>query len=188
MAPKLHLNYNESQLLASAKIMRILTKIFSLIALIAVFSLAAYSQVNVTSLNGSRVALDGQRGKVVILAIGASWVPLSKEQAAAANTLAKKYAGKDVVIFFVATDSNSAKSKNFATDAALQKFVVEQKLSVPLVRDPDGAATLKKFNVDQIPSFIILDKTGNKAGESFGGIDPKYDITVPISAAVDKLL
>lgn len=184
----MHLKYNESRLSDFAKIMRILTKTFSLIGLLAVLSLAAYSQINVTSLDGKRVALDGQRGKVVILAIGASWVPLSKDQAAATNALAKKYAGKDVAIFFVATDSDSARSKNYATDASLQKFVVEQKLSVPLVRDPDGTATLKKFHVDQIPSFIILDKTGNKAGESFGGIDPKYDITVPISAAVDKLL
>lgn len=168
--------------------MRILSKTISLIGLIAVLSVVAYSQVNVTTLDGKNISLDGQKGKVVILAIGASWVPLSDDQAIAANALAKKYAGKDVVIYFVATDSTSAKSKNYASNAELSTFVTKQKLAVPLVRDPDGAATLKKFNVDQIPSFIILDKTGNKAGESFGGIDPKFDITVPISAAVDKLL
>ncbi len=168
--------------------MRILSKTLSLIGFVAFMAIAANSQVNVTSLDGKRVELDGQRGKVVILAIGASWVPLSADQASAANLLAKKYAGKDVAIFFVATDSTSAKSKNYATDAQLSAFVAKQKLTIPLVRDPDGAATLRKFNVDQIPSFIILDKTGNKAGESFGGIDPKFDITVPISSAVDKLL
>lgn len=156
--------------------------------LVGFLSITAFSQMNVTSLDGSRVALDGQKGKVVILAIGASWVPLSTEQIAAANALKKKYAGKSVVIYFVATDSTNAKSKNFASNSDLEKFAAEEKLGVPLLRDPDGAATLKKLGIDQIPSFIILDKTGSKAGETFGGIDPTYDITVPISKAVDRLL
>ncbi len=156
--------------------------------LVGFLSITAFSQMNVTSLDGSRVALDGQKGKVVILAIGASWVPLSTEQIAAANALKKKYAGKSVVIYFVATDSTNVKSKNFASNSDLEKFAAEEKLGVPLLRDPDGAATLKKLGIDQIPSFIILDKTGSKAGETFGGIDPTYDITVPISKAVDRLL
>lgn len=156
--------------------------------LVGFLSITAFSQINVTSLDGSSVALDAQKGKVVILAIGASWVPLSTEQIAAANALKKKYAGKNVVIYFVATDSTNAKSKNFASNSDLEKFITKEKLGVPLLRDPDGAATLKKLGVDQIPSFIILDKTGSKAGETFGGIDPTYDITVPISKAVDRLL
>jgi hypothetical protein len=57
-----------------------------------------------------------------------------------------------------------------------------------MLRDPDGAVTLKKYSIDQIPSFVILDKNGDQAGEPFGGIDPKYDITVPISKAIDRLL
>jgi peroxiredoxin len=156
--------------------------------LVGFLSITAFSQINVTSLDGSSVALDGQKGKVVILAIGASWVPLSTEQIAATNALKKKYAGKNVVIYFVATDSTNARSKDFASNADLEKFVAKEKLAVPLLRDPDGAATLKKLGVDQIPSFIILDKTGSKAGETFGGIDPTYDITAPISKAVDRLL
>jgi hypothetical protein len=35
---------------------------------------------------------------------------------------------------------------------------------------------------------VILDKQGNVSGTAFGGIDPKFDITIPISKAVDKLL
>jgi DNA-directed RNA polymerase alpha subunit len=142
----------------------------------------------VESIDGTRVDLQGQRGKIVILAIGASWLPLSNKQAEYTNILAKRYTGKDVAVYFVATDSTTAKSKNFATDADIEKFVVASKLAVPVLRDSDGAVTLKKFNVDQLPSFIILDKQGNVSGSAFGGIDPKFDITLPISKAVDKLL
>ena len=102
--------------------------------------------------------------------------------------LAKRYSGKDVVVYFVATDSTNAKSKNYATNADIEKFVVGSKLTVPVLRDSDGTITLKKFSVDQLPSFVVLDKQGNVSGSAFGGIDPKFDITIPISKAVDRLL
>jgi thiol-disulfide isomerase/thioredoxin len=149
---------------------------------------AVSAQTSLTSLSGSRVDVQGQRGKVVILAMGASWLPLSNKQAEYTNMLAKRYTGKDVVVYFVATDSTNQKSKNFATNADIEKFVAGSKLAVPVLRDSDGTMTLKKFNVDQLPSFIILDKQGNVSGSAFGGIDPKFDVTVPISKAVDRLL
>lgn len=151
-------------------------------------SVHASAQTVLTSLDGTRVDLQAQRNKVVILAVGASWLPLSAKQAEYTNMLVKKYSGKDVAIYFVATDSTSAKSKNFASDADVRKFATANKLSVPVLRDSDGAITLKKFKVDQVPSFVILNKDGEPASEPFGGIDPKYDITVPIARAVDKLL
>ena len=115
-------------------------------------------------------------------------LPLSKSQAEYTNVLAKRYSGKDVVVYFVATDSTNAKSKNYATNGDIERFVAGSKLAVPVLRDSDGAVTVKKFNVDQLPSFIILDKQGNVTGSAFGGIDPKFDITIPISKAVDRLL
>lgn len=151
-------------------------------------SFAASAQISLSSIDGGTVAVDLQKGKVVILAIGATWLPLSKDQAAYTNALAKKYAGKDVMIYFVATDSTSQRSKNFASDDDVKKFRMGLKLTVPVLRDPDGTAVMKNLEIDQVPTFIILDKTGNQAGESFSGIDPKFDITVPISRAVDRLL
>ena len=154
--------------------------------LVAAF--AATAQVNLTSLDGKSVNVEGQNGKVVVLAVGASWLPLSGKQAEFTNSLAKKYAGKNVVFYFVATDSANAKSKNFATNEAIKKFAFDNKLNVTVLRDADGAATLKKFSVDQVPSFVILDKNGKQVGDVFGGIDPKYDVTIPISKAIDKIL
>ncbi len=151
---------------------------------------AASAQVNLTSLDGTRVNVEGQSGKVVVLAIGASWLPLSGKQAEFTNALAKKYAGKNVVVYFVATDSANVRSKNYASPDALRKFAFANKLSVLVLHDPDGAATLKKFKVDQVPSFVILDKNGSLASEQFGGIttDAKYDVTAPIAKVIDRLL
>ena len=168
--------------------MRTIKSFVVVFGLLIAFAFAVSAQTSLPSLNGSRVDVQGHRGKVVILAMGASWLPLSNKQAEYTNILAKRYTGKNVVVYFVATDSANQKSKNFATNADIEKFVAGSKLAVPVLRDSDGAVTLKKFNVDQLPSFIILDKEGNVSGSAFGGIDPKFDVTVPISKAVDRLL
>lgn len=146
------------------------------------------AQTSLSTLDGTKINVEAQDGKVVVLAVGARWLPLSNKQAAFAEALAKKYAARDVVVYFVATDSTSPKSKNYAANDDLKEFAATNKLTVTVLRDPDGGATLKKFGIDQLPSFVILDKNGNRAGEPFAGIDPKFDITIPISKAIDRLL
>lgn len=169
--------------------MRTLKGFIAIFTVMFAAAFAVSAQTNLTSLDGGRVDVEAQNGKVVVLAIGASWLPLSNKQADFTNALAKKYAGRNVVFYFVATDSLSSGSKNFASNESIRKFAVGNKLSVPVLRDPDGTATLKKFNVEQVPSFVILDKTGKQSGEPIGGIDPsgKYDITVLISKTIDSL-
>ena len=155
--------------------------------LVVGLAVAAFAQTNLKSLDGQSVNVQGQRDKVVILSVGARWVPLSAKQADFTNQLAKKYAGRDVVIYFVSTDS-ATPGKNFASDDDLRKFAATNKLSVAVLRDPDGATILNRFGIDQIPSFVILNKSGALVGEPMGGIDPKSDITVPIGRVVDRLL
>ena len=155
----------------------------------AAFVISAKAQASsLLGLDGSRVDVQGQHGKVVILAVGARWLPLSGKQAEYTNNLAKKYTGRDVVVYFVSTDSIDTKSKNFASNDDIKKFATSSKLTVTILRDVDGVYSLKKFNLDQIPSFVVLDKNGTMVGQAFGGIDPNYDITVPISKTVDRIL
>lgn len=168
------------------KNIKIIFAALSLVIAVA-FSVSAQS-VTFTSLGGEKIDLESQKGKVVVLAIGASWLPLSKDQAAAINKLSRKYNGKDVAIYFIATDSASAKSKNYATDAAIQKFADSNKLTISILRDSDGLQSVKKYKLDQLPAFIILDKEGALVGDPFTGIDPTADISLLLSQKIDKLL
>ena len=168
--------------------MNIIKSITLAFILVAAAAITAAAQTSLSKLDGGSVDVQAQNGKVVVLAVGASWVPLSAKQAEYLNALAKKYAGKNVAFYYVVTDSNNAKSKNFASDDAVKKFVAANKIAMPVLRDPDGARILKTFRIDQVPSFVILDKAGSQSGEAFGGIDPKFDITVPISKKIDTLL
>jgi len=70
-------------------------------------ALTVSAQTSLTSLDGGKKDIEDQNGKVVVLAFGASWLPLSGKQAEYANSIAKKYAGKNVAVFFVMTDSNA---------------------------------------------------------------------------------
>src|SRR5687768_8132374 len=116
--------------------MRSIKSLIAAFGVLVVLVLGATAQTSLPSLNGPAVDIQGQRGKVVILALGASWLPLSNKQAEYTNMLAKRYTGKDVVVYFIATDSTDLKSKNHATNADIEKFVAGSKLAVPVRRDP----------------------------------------------------
>ena len=173
-----------------SKYMKTIKGSLAIFAVTLLLAGAAFAQTMLTSLDGSRVDVESQRGKVVVLSVGAAWLPLSSKQAEYTNAIAKKYAGKNVVVYFVATDSANPKSKNYASPEALRAFATANKLNVPVLLDPDGARTLKKFKIDQVPTFLILDKSGNIASDQFGGIttDAKYDVTAPIAKVIDRLL
>lgn len=168
--------------------MKTLKHQISFLVIATALAVSAAAQTSLTSLDGTKVDVEAQNGKVVVMAMGAAWLPLSAKQAEYTNALAKKYAGKNVVVYFVMTDSANSRSNNYTSPEEIKRFVATNKISVTVFRDPDGLVTLKKFNVDQVPSFVLLNKQGDIAGEPFGGIDPKYDITIPISRAIDKLL
>lgn len=169
--------------------MKTIKGFIAILSLTLFMSAAAFSQT-LTSLDGTSIDVSEQRGKVVVLAIGAAWLPLSNKQAEYTNALAKKYAGKNVVVYFVATDSANPRSKNYTSVSDMRAFATANKLNVPVLHDPDGMATLKKFKVDQVPTFVILDKGGVLAADQFGGIttDTKYDVTAPIIRVIDRLL
>lgn len=169
--------------------MKNIKSMLAILSFVFVFSFAASAQnITFSSIDGQKIDLEAQKGKVVVLAIGAQWLPLSAQQAVYINKLAKKYNGRDVVFYFVSTDSTSAKSKNYASDDDIRKFAESNKLTVTILRDSEGATSLKRYKIDQVPSFVILDKEGKVVGEPFSGLDPKSDISIPISQAIDKIL
>jgi peroxiredoxin len=122
----------------------------------------------------------------VVLAFGASWLPLSKAQLQGVRKLADEYSDQGLVVYWVSTESEDPKSKNFASDDNLRAFAQKYGLKVTVLRDPDGA-TSKKFGVDQLPSFVIIDKQGN-ASEPIGGLDPNGSLTSQLSERLERVL
>lgn len=139
------------------------------------------------SIDGQTVSSDSLRGEVVVLAFGASWLPLSKTQLQGVRKLADEYSNRNVVVYWVSTESDDSKSKNYASDQQLKAFSQKYGLNVTVLRDPNGVVS-KKFGVDQLPSIVILDKEGNTSGAPIGGLDPTGNLAAQLAPRLDKLL
>lgn len=145
------------------------------------------AEFSMRSIDGQTVTSASLRGEVVVLAFGASWLPLSSTQLQGIRKLADEYSSRGVVVYFVSTDSDDSKSKNFASDEQLRAFAQKYALKVTVLRDPDGGIS-KKLGIDQLPSIVILDKQGNVVGEPVRGIDPLGNLAGQLAKTLDKIL
>ncbi|HKR61113.1 MAG TPA: TlpA disulfide reductase family protein [Pyrinomonadaceae bacterium] len=144
-------------------------------------------QFSMRSIDGQTVTAESLRGEAVVLAFGASWLPLSRAQLQGIRKLADEYSNRGVVVYFVSTESEDEKSKNFASDAQLRAFSDKYGLKVTVLRDPDGSIS-KSMGVDQLPSIIILNKEGYINGEPIRGLDPNGKLAEQLGARLDKIL
>ncbi len=141
---------------------------------------------SLTSTDGQTITSESLRGEVVVLAFGASWLPLSKNQLQGIRKLADEYSDRGVVVYWVSTESEDPKSKNFASNEQLRGFAQKYGIKVTVLRDPDGV-TSKKFGIDQLPSIVIIDKQGNPS-EPIGGLDPNGNLANQLASRLDKVL
>jgi peroxiredoxin len=147
----------------------------------------APAQFSMRSIDGQTITSESLRGEVVVLAFGASWLPLSRKQMTGVRKMADDNAGRGVAVFWVSTDSESSKSKNFASDDQLRAFSNKYGLKVTVLRDPDGEVS-KQFGVDQLPAIVILDKQGLPAGPPIGGLDPEGNLADQLAPTLDRVL
>jgi peroxiredoxin len=139
------------------------------------------------SIDGQAITSESLRGEVVVMAFGATWLPLSRKQAQGVRKLADKYAGHGVAVYWVSIESESPKSKNYASDEQLREFARKNELNVTVLRDPDGKVS-KQLGVDQIPAIVILDKQGNVVGKPINGLDPQGKLIDQLAPLLDKTL
>lgn len=167
-----------------------LTLVFTLSAIVIVphaVVATVVEEFSLRTIDGKSISSDDVRGQVVVLAFGASWLPLSRKQAEGLKKLANEYAKQGVVVYFVATDSDSPKSKNYATDAQLRSFSLRNDLTLTILRDADGLVS-KQFGVEQVPGFVILNKQGQMVGSPIGGLDSNGDVIGQLAPYLDKVL
>jgi len=169
---------------------RVLAGIMALLAVSLVFAQQPASgpvDFSLRSIDGQTVTSNSLRGEVVVLAFGASWLPLSRTQLQGVRKLADEYSDRGLVVYWVSTESDNAKSKNYASDEQLRSFSQKYGLKVTVLRDPDGAIS-KKLGIDQLPSIVIIDKEGNLSGGPIGGLDPNGNLAGQLASRLDKLL
>jgi peroxiredoxin len=149
---------------------------------------AAAVDFNLRTVEGGSITSEMLRGDVVVLAFGASWLPLSRTQVAGVQGLADEYRDRDLRVYWVSTDSDKPQSKNYATDDQLRSFARKHGLKVGVLRDPDGGL-FKTLGVErnQLPAIVILDREGN-VSETIGGLDPGGNLVKQLTTPLGRLL
>ncbi|MCA1593130.1 MAG: peroxiredoxin family protein [Acidobacteria bacterium] len=139
--------------------------------------------------DGGEITSEMLRGDIVVFAFGAAWLQLPRAQVQGVQELADEFGERNVRVYWVSTDSDSPKSKNYATDVQLRAFASKNGLKVAVLRDPDGAL-FKQTGVpgNQLPAIVILDRQGNVSGESIGGFDPRRKLVDTLSPRLNRML
>src|SRR5262249_48869377 len=115
--------------------------------------------------------LADQRGKVVVLSFGATWVPLANKELPALQKLADRYAGRGVVVYWVSTNGTKPGTKTYSSDAELEAFAGQNGLRLPVLRDPDQTA-YRALGLNALPTLVIIDRDG-RVYRKLVGFDPE---------------
>ncbi len=161
--------------------------IFASIFILSTAAIAQAPAITLRTLDGGNVSLADSRGKVVVLAFGATWVPLSSKELPALQKLADRYAGRKVDFHWVSINSLKAGARTSATDAELKAFVTKHGLKLSVLRDPDQAA-YRALGVDALPTLVIIDREGKVAHKHVGFDPDQADGYGEVSQMLDKLL
>ncbi len=160
------------------------------VVLIIIFAIEASAQVpsiTLRTVDGGNFNLTDNRGKVIVLAFGATWVPLSSKELPALQKLADRYAGRKVDFHWVSINSLKAGARTSATDTELKAFATKSGLKLSVLRDPDQAA-YRALGVDALPTLVIIDRDGKVAHKHVGFDPDQADGYGEVSQMLDKLL
>ena len=144
-------------------------------------------EFSLRSIDGQTVSSSDVRGQVVVMTVGASWLPLTRKQIQGVRKLANDYSAHGVIVYWVSTDSEKPNSRNYASDDQLRAFARKYELNLTILRDPDAKVS-KQFGVDQIPAVVILDRKGEVYGEPLNGFDPDGNLDNKLAPSLNALL
>lgn len=124
-------------------------------------------------LDGKFYDTSEMRGDVLVVSFGATWCVPCTWELIAIEELKEEYAGKPVRFLWV-----SIEDRKRTTDAILRYYVKDRRLTIPVLRDPEGEA-LSRFDPNtraRIPVVLFFDGEGRLSAPVHHGMS--QDITV----------
>lgn len=121
----------------------------------------AYSTV---SLDGDSVSLAGQRGKVVLLNVWATWCHPCRSEIPELRAIHSAYRERGLELIGVSVDTDG-------TDDAIRAFMRDYQMTFPIWRDPDERVSAQ-FLVVGVPATFLIDRNGVLRWRKTGPIAP----------------
>jgi len=104
--------------------------------------------------NGKMVSLSGQKGKVVLVDVWATWCGPCKKEIPSLKQLEKEMHGKDIVIMSVSVDEEKNKE-------TWLKMIKDENLGGVQLFASGWSKITKDYKITGIPRFMVFDKKGN---------------------------
>ncbi len=127
-------------------------------------------------LDGSKFELGSRRGKVVLLNLWATWCGPCRYEIPELETLHKRYASRGFEVIGVSVDEVGAE--------AVKSFVEEQKMTYPVVLDPEGKLA-NVLQTSMLPTSVLVDRNGKIVWKKVGAIEPQ---DLELESAIVKAL
>jgi cytochrome c biogenesis protein CcmG/thiol:disulfide interchange protein DsbE len=134
----------------------------------------AYTTV---SLDGDSVSLAGQRGKVVLFNVWATWCHPCRAEIPELRALHAKYQSRGLELVGVSVDADGS-------DEAIRGFMKEFQMSYPIWRDPDERVS-NRFLVVGVPATFLIDRDGVLRWRKTGPIAPN---DTSLAAAIERAI
>lgn len=143
-----------------------------LIALLALLLVAASAHAALTpsqpapdftlhAMSGSNLRLQEQRGRVVLVNFWATWCEPCRAEMPSLEQLAASQ--RDTGLRVIAVNFREG-------EPAVRRFIGNTPLSLPIVRDADGAAA-RAFGINIFPSTVAIDRQGRTRFIVVGELD-----------------
>lgn len=175
-----HFIMKEKSMILKSKLVATLTVLVMLLQA----TMAQAPNVTLRNLDGSAFNLADNKGKVVVLSFGATWVPMTAKELPALQKLVSAH--PKASFYWVSTNSAKTGEKNFVTDTDLQAFATKYGLKTPVLRDADKAA-YRAFGLTSLPSMIVIDQAGNIKLKHEGFDPDQTDPFADVSQAINQL-
>lgn len=116
-----------------------------------------------TAPDGTEIALDSLRGKMVVLNFWATWCAPCREEMPSLNALQKTYGSESFEVVALATGRNAP--------AAIDRFFAEQQIdTLTAYRDPNMAIA-REMAVLGLPVTVVLNPQGKEIARLTGDAD-----------------
>lgn len=116
------------------------------------------------SLAGDTVSLAGQRGKVVLLNVWATWCHPCRDEIPELQGIHEKYRARGLELVGVSVDTDGA-------DETIREFMRDYNMTYPVWRDP-GERVSAQFHIVGVPTTFLIDREGVLRWRKTGPIKP----------------
>ena len=110
-------------------------------------------------LNGEKIQLKALKGKIIFLNFWATWCGPCKEEMPSMEALYHHFKDRNFIFLTISLD--------FGGQEPVRKFIEKHRYQFPVLLDPSGK-TLDLFEINKIPTTLIIDKNGKMIGRAIG--------------------